>query len=283
LGLAFAFEFAGAAFFTNYVKGADFDFAADLCGWSRGFMVRRTLPNFSKLIKPVAAPIPKSGVVHQPALYRIHVHVMKFLEKFLSAPNVEIVKPALPECAVISRAGRPGYALLQTLHDRGRSAGIRLGNKQMNVLRHNDVPNQQEPVFLPYLVQLLQKEVSRPGRSEERLSPEAAAGDEVQMMVAIPAFQWISGDSHGWKISENDNTYTRKFKSKTKSAPFANCAKNAAPEKSKTRQRRTGNYRTERQHPHPLQTAQEFGTRNFAEELPESRERLEEQNRGDRN
>ena len=43
-----------------------------------------------------AAPRPILRVIDQSSLQRIHVHVVKLLDSLLQAPDVEVVKPSLP-------------------------------------------------------------------------------------------------------------------------------------------------------------------------------------------
>lgn len=74
----FVFEFPGAALFTVWVKGADFDFGCEWRG-SRRFAIRGALSGLSQLVIAIAAPAPKTGIIDQASFDRIHVHVVKLL------------------------------------------------------------------------------------------------------------------------------------------------------------------------------------------------------------
>jgi hypothetical protein len=97
------------------------------------------------------------------------VHIDKFLFAFAGAVHVEIVKPRLPEVALLAvprcepqqelsiwhvpllSAQIARNALFQYLQHRRRRALYRLADQQMHVIGHHDVPNEQELATLSYL------------------------------------------------------------------------------------------------------------------------------------
>jgi hypothetical protein len=86
----------------------------------------------------------------------------------------------------------------------------------MNMLGHHHVAQQQKLVARPYFVQDSQEQVASAEGAKERKSSIAAAGDEMQMMVAVAALQAIFHRGQG-------------------RAPFANLAKGCGTRKRKCR------------------------------------------------
>jgi hypothetical protein len=147
-------------------------------------------------------------VSDQFSFYGIHVHVVKFLDELALTPDIEIVEARLPElgqkivglskwesellggyffawlAAKLSR-----YALLQDLHDGGRSAGGRLTDEQVNVIGHDNVTRESEAVAVAHLAQNLHKQISGVGRGKQRQPSVATASDEVQVAQSVAAVQ----------------------------------------------------------------------------------------------
>ena len=113
-------------------------------------------------------------------LHGIHVHVLEFFDELRVTPDVEIVKAGLPELRqeivrVSKRksellggyflgwlaADSPRHALLQDLHDGWRSALCWLADEQVNVVGHDDVARDREPVAVAHLSQNLHKQILR--------------------------------------------------------------------------------------------------------------------------
>ncbi len=49
------------------------------------------------LIERATAPGPVLGIIHEPPLYRIGVHVAELLDFLLAAPDIEVIEALLPE------------------------------------------------------------------------------------------------------------------------------------------------------------------------------------------
>ncbi len=78
-------------------------------------------------------------------------------------------------------AGPARDALLQHLHDETQCADVRLTDKEMNVLRHDNVTEQREIVAVANLLEDFQEDVAASFGSKKRESAIATAGDEVQV------------------------------------------------------------------------------------------------------
>src|SRR5258708_683810 len=63
---------------------------------------------FVSCVKRKTAPRPILGMLHQPALHRIRVHVVQFFFLLLVAVHIEVVKPRLPELRQVSNELRKG-------------------------------------------------------------------------------------------------------------------------------------------------------------------------------
>ena len=61
----------------------------------------------------------------------------------------------------------PRHALLQDLHDRGRSSLRRLADEQMNVVGHDYVTRQREPIAIADLTQNFDKQSLGGGRGKQ--------------------------------------------------------------------------------------------------------------------
>jgi len=75
------------------------------------------------------------------------------------------------------------------LHHSGRGTLPWLAHQLVDVLRHNHVAHDGEPVMCSDFVQNPHKHVSGPNGSEKREAPEATAGDEMQIFVTVATFE----------------------------------------------------------------------------------------------
>jgi hypothetical protein len=135
------------------------------------------------------------------------MHVTQLLDLLLVTLHIEVVKPPLPElrqqvwfakakaelrvgCSPAPSATQfARNALLQDLHDRlGRSLGG-LADENVDMLGHDHVPDKREAVTLPDLAQNFHEDTSCTSRTQERQAPVATAGDGVQMLLPVVAFQ----------------------------------------------------------------------------------------------
>ena len=70
-----------------------------------------------------------------------------------------------------------------------------LGNEQMNVLGHDDVTDELEPVLCSDLTENLNKGVTGARRAEERKTPVATERDEVQVAETVDALETFRHDN----------------------------------------------------------------------------------------
>jgi len=79
--------------------------------------------------------------------------------------------------------------VLQSLHDDRRVGAFGFTDEQMDVLRHDDVSDQDESVAAPYLLEHTQKKVAVARIAQQWLTPVAAGGDEVEITGSVVAAQ----------------------------------------------------------------------------------------------
>ena len=138
------------------------------------------------------------------SLYRIQVHVEKFLVFLLSAPDVEIVKSLLPKTSMFCpvwleskaqlRSGGAAFrplakaarnALLENLQDWRRSANLRLADEQVDVLGHEHIPGQCEAVTVPDFSQDLHHNVFRVRGGQQREPAVTTESDEMEVALSV--------------------------------------------------------------------------------------------------
>ena len=157
--------------------------------------------NCSSAIAPARSPNP---------LHRIAVHIPQPFHPLLCRPHLEVVEPSLPESPALSRVVKqvalarvpasvlgqqgPRRALLYHLHHGGRSSDFWFRDQQVDVLRHDDVPDDHEPVALAGLLQHGEEAITAERRAQKRQSPVTRTGDKVQVMSAVGAMQAAGHD-----------------------------------------------------------------------------------------
>src|SRR5579864_4358364 len=154
----------------------------------------------------ITAPAPLIRFENQPALHRVSVNVAQLLDAFVLGRDDKVVKAALPDvtgaeggvpetCLSIVLSGTPaaektaGEALLQSLHDDRRVGAFGFTDKQMDVLRHDDVSDQDELVAAADLLEHTQKEVAVARTAQQWLTLVAAGSDEVEIAGSVVAAQ----------------------------------------------------------------------------------------------
>ena len=88
-----------------------------------------------------------------------------------------------------SRQQRVRCALLQNLHDGGRTADLRFGQQQMHMFGHDHVSHHHKSVTLPRLLKDGEEAVSRWRRVQQGPAAVAGTRDKVQVMRAVSAMQ----------------------------------------------------------------------------------------------
>jgi len=84
-----------------------------------------------------------------------------------------------PPSGLAPQAAR--HALLQHLHDGGRSAPGGLADEQVNVIGHDDVAHEHESVAVAHLAQNLHEQILRARRGKQGQSPVTAARNKVEV------------------------------------------------------------------------------------------------------
>ena len=159
-------------------------------------------PRFVQQIVSIATPTPLLGRFHQSALYRIAMDIPQFLHAFLGAPDIEIIRPRLPESPLrffaeqltltwsfsfSSRQHRKRGALFQHLHHGRRTTHLWLGDQEVNVLRHHNVADDYETKASSCLLENAEEAIASLRGIEQRPTPVARSGDKVQVMCAVSA------------------------------------------------------------------------------------------------
>lgn len=90
------------------------------------------------------------------------MHVVQLFVSLLCAPNVEIVKTALPKGARIpirffSQVQFARDALLENLHHGGRRRNFRLAHQDVTVLGHHHVTIERELIARSHIVENFQE------------------------------------------------------------------------------------------------------------------------------
>ena len=160
-----------------------------------------------------AAPRPVFGMIDPFPFQRIQVHVAELFDSLLQTPHIEILETALPEARerVVARCkyqiqlcgGRSFFApqsardaLLQNLNHSGRHSFDRLADEQRNVIGHNYIAHQREPVAVARLAENLDEGDSGANRAQKRQASIAGEGDEMQMAARVETNEFVS---HGTK------------------------------------------------------------------------------------
>jgi hypothetical protein len=121
------------------------------------------------------------------------MHVTEFLDTFVLSPDIEVIKPLLPDMlwsvmeeAGLRKAAQPlllyhdasGKSELKRLHYDRRIFLLLFANQQVNVLRHDHVADNNELITHAHPLQHGKEYVATARRSEKRLSPITTTGDE---------------------------------------------------------------------------------------------------------
>ncbi len=131
------------------------------------------------------------------------MHVVQLLDPLVLGPNIEVIKPLLPDVlwdSVQQRGLRRIASTLRLYHDASRESKLkrlhydrgvpllRFTDQKMNVLGHDHITDNDELVALAHPLQHGQEHIATARRGEKRLSPITAAGDEMQVSGSIVAF-----------------------------------------------------------------------------------------------
>jgi hypothetical protein len=145
------------------------------------------------------------------------VHVVKLFDRFFQAPDFEIMQTSLPkarqrivadgECQIQLCGGRsllapqaPRDALFQNLNRSGGSSFDRLADEQMEMLRHDDVAHQGEPVPVAHLPQSVDENASGANRAQQGQASVTSERIEMQMAASVVANEFVG---HGREEKSN--------------------------------------------------------------------------------
>jgi hypothetical protein len=162
-------------------------------------------PGLVQKIETITAPAPLLGRFHQSTFYRVPMHIPELLHTLLRRPYVEVVGARLPECSALRLVPKQvalarvppfafgqqsaGRALLQHLHHGRGSPNFWFRQEQVNMFRHNHIPDDYEPVTLAGLFQNREEGIAAARRAQKRQSPVARGSDKVQVMSAVGPMQ----------------------------------------------------------------------------------------------
>src|SRR6267378_2616461 len=156
------------------------------------------------------APSPIFGMKDKFARDWIPMPVVQFLLQFLLAPHIEVIEAALPEsrsvrlrwskaqselhCRRFSRAlsQSPGDSLLEHLQDFRGITPLGFTKEQMNMLRHDYIPDELDVMPRADLVQNFHKMVTSPRRAEQRTTTIATEGNEMNIAAPIETLQTVA-------------------------------------------------------------------------------------------
>jgi hypothetical protein len=156
--------------------------------------------SLAKEVVAKTAPAPEFRTRDQTPLHRIAMHIAKFLDALVFGPDVEIVKSFLPDVLrrVIDqtklrrssglRENAPRKAQFERLHHRRWILFFWFTDEQVNVLGHDHVSHNDEPIALAHLFEHGEKQVATFLCVKQRTALITTAGDEVQVSGSIKTF-----------------------------------------------------------------------------------------------
>ena len=157
---------------------------------------------FAQSVGAEATPTPQFRRFHQSALNGIVVHVVYLLGMFALAEDIEIIVALLPKGRwqfslpdryligdVFLSSGVARNALFENLHGHCKISLRGFGNEEMEVLRHDYIPPDNELVFLSDFFEDFEKQITTTGGGEKRLTMITTAGDEVFVAAGMKPLQ----------------------------------------------------------------------------------------------
>ena len=115
------------------------------------------------------------------------MHVVELLCTLVIAVHIEVVIPRLPESPLVAP---PSDGKLQRLETNSQRPMGRFADKQMNMLRHNNIPNDFKLNSAADPLQCILKEISRDRRSQVSIPSITIKRHEIlvtQPLVALKA------------------------------------------------------------------------------------------------
>jgi hypothetical protein len=145
------------------------------------------------------------------------MYVTQLLEPFHLGENDEVIKSRLPDTAgfrqglserkvigvmrVLPHTGQkaPRESLFQGFHHVGWISSLGLGQQQMYVFGHNDVPDDNQVITTANLLEDVKEQIADAGIVQERTSLITTRGNEMGVTGAIVAMQAVR---HGPAITQ---------------------------------------------------------------------------------
>jgi len=137
-------------------------------------------PLNSRNVVTKAAPRPQFRTRHQASTYRIAMNIAQLLDALSLGPDVEVVVAGLPERSTLNLAQLPRNILFEHLQCNRKLRPFRFGDQQMNMLWHDHVSRNVEPVPLPCPFQSLLEDVAGSRRPQARRALITAKRERVQ-------------------------------------------------------------------------------------------------------
>lgn len=140
--------------------------------------------------EPVAitAPWPVFRAFDEGTLYWIAVHIAKLLPELPSREDVEVVVVELPKARSVASQLLRGFRLKCAEND-AKLPLVWFAQKQVNVLRHEDVAVDMESMALPEAFQRVEKDNAGVVTVDIGAAFVTAEGDEVVMAEVLVALQ----------------------------------------------------------------------------------------------
>ena len=129
---------------------------------------------------PETAPGPLLRALYESSSDRVAMNIAQLLGLFGVAPHVEIVVAGLPERAAFGAAQSAGNVLLQHLQCDGKFGSLRLGEEQVDVLRHDHISGNIKAVPLACVFEGFLKYVAGVRGGQSGRAGIATEGDEME-------------------------------------------------------------------------------------------------------
>jgi len=147
--------------------------------------------NIAGGVVPKAGPRPLFRFLNQAALDGVAMRVTKFFDTLLLVMHVEVVIPSLPEPDRSPLFEFARSLLFQHLNGNRQRGAARLADKQMNVLRHENVARNYEAITNAHRLKFTLEDAACRCAAQQWLPSITAEGEKVEatrFLVADKAF-----------------------------------------------------------------------------------------------
>lgn len=108
------------------------------------------------------------------------MNIPQLLDAFRFGPHIEIIISSLPQRPSLRIAQLPRDILLEHLQRKRKLRAFRLGDQQVNMLRHDHIPSHLDPVPLSNPLKSLLKDIAGSRSTRTGCATVAAKRDKVQ-------------------------------------------------------------------------------------------------------